>query len=95
MKKLQQAGFTLIELVMVISIIAVIAVLTYSITVPGWRQKTYYTRSISELNTMQNAFKLYVAKYNDYPPDVSRDIPAGVKEFIQSQEGNRADSVMA
>lgn len=90
MKKLTVNGFTLIELVMVISIIAVIAVLTYSITVPGWRTKAYYTRSISELNTMQNAFKLYVAKYNDYPPDVSRDIPAGVKEFIQSQEGNAA-----
>lgn len=90
MNKLKYDGFTLIELVMVITIIGVLVAITYTVGVPKWRERTYYTRSISELNTMQNAMKLYLAKYNDYPPDVVRDVPAAMKEFIQSQEGNAA-----
>ncbi|MCA9333011.1 type II secretion system protein [Candidatus Saccharibacteria bacterium] len=90
MNKLKQNGFTLIEIVMVIAILGVLAVIVYAITVPNWKQRTYYSRSISELNTMQNAFKLYLAKYNDYPPDENRNVPAGIKEFIQSQAGSEA-----
>lgn len=88
MQKTRQYGFTLVEIVIVISVIGVLAALVYSLILPRWRERTYYTRSLSELNTMANALNLYVAKYNDYPPDVSRNIPAGIKEFIQSQEGN-------
>lgn len=90
MKTLDRKGFTLIEIVAVIAIIGVIASIIYSITVPRYRERSYYTRSISEMNTMGNAFNLYLAKYNDYPADVNRDIPAGIKEFIQSQQGNAA-----
>ncbi len=90
MKSLKNVGFTLIEIMMVVTLIGIIAAITYSITVPRYKERSYYTRSISETNTMANAFQLYLAKYNDYPPDVNRDIPAGIKEFIQSQQGNAA-----
>lgn len=83
-----QKGFTLIEIVIVITILGVIASLVYSLVIPKWRERTYYTRSLAELNTMGNALNLYVAKYNDYPPEEPRGIPAGIKEFIQSQQGN-------
>jgi prepilin-type N-terminal cleavage/methylation domain-containing protein len=84
------AGFTLIEIVVVITVLGIIAAITYSVAVPNWRQRTYYSRTLSELNTMANALNLYVAKYNDYPADTSRDVPAGIKEFVQSQQGTGA-----
>lgn len=77
-------GFTLIEIVIVITVIGILAAITYSFEVPRWRARTYYTRGVAEMNAMGNAVSLYVAKYNDYPPDVNRGVPAGMKEFIQT-----------
>lgn len=85
MRKANQKGFTIVEITVVIVILGILAGLTYSIIVPKYRERSYFTRSNAELNTMGNAFNLYLAKYNDYPPDVNRDVPAGIKEFIQAQ----------
>lgn len=90
MKQTKQKGFTLVEIVIVIIVIGVLAALIYGLVLARSRERAYYTRSISELNTMGNALSLYVTKYNDYPADVVRDVPAGMKEFIQSQAGNAA-----
>jgi prepilin-type N-terminal cleavage/methylation domain-containing protein len=81
-------GFTLLELLMVITVIGLLMAITYSVAVPRYKERTYFTRANSELNTMGNALTLYVAKYNDYPADVSRNIPAGMMEFIQAQGQN-------
>ncbi len=78
------------EIVVVIMVIGILGVLVYSLIIPRWRERTYYTRSLAELNTMGSAMNLYVAKHNDYPADEARNIPAGIKEFIQSQQGNAA-----
>jgi len=83
--KLQHDGFTLVEICVVIVIMSTLAILTYSIGVPRWRERTYYTRMVSEMNTIGHGMTLYAAKYNDYPPDVSRDVPGEVKEFLQGQ----------
>lgn len=81
----KQQGFTLVEIIIVILILGILAGIVYSIYVPNYRERTYYTRSISELNTMANGVKLYVAKYNEYPADVVRDVPSSIKEFLQGQ----------
>ena len=83
--RLADHGFTLAELTVVIVVLGIIAALTYSIVVPNYRERAYYTRSVAEVNAMGNATKLYVAKYNDYPADAVRDVPAGIKEFVQGQ----------
>ncbi len=80
-----QTGFTIIEILMVIIILGILVGLTYSFAVPRYRERTYYTRAYSELNTMANGMNLYLAKYNDFPADVDRDIPSGIKEFLQGQ----------
>jgi hypothetical protein len=64
--------------------------MTYSFAVPKYKNRTYYTRAVSELNTLGNAATLYVAKYNDYPADVDRDIPADLKEFVQANGSNNS-----
>jgi prepilin-type N-terminal cleavage/methylation domain-containing protein len=81
-------GFTLVEITMVIAVIGILAAIVYAIAVPNWRLRTYYTRSVSELNTMANGMTLYASKYNDYPPDVDRSVPAEIKEFLQGQYGS-------
>ncbi len=86
-KNLNERGFTIVELSVVIVVIGILAALTYTVVVPRYRERTYYTRTSAELSAMANATKLYVAKYNVYPDDVSRDVPAGIKEFVQGQEG--------
>lgn len=78
-------GFTLIELVIILAVLGVLAVITYSYAVPKYRERTYFTRGVAEMNSMTNALTLYVAKYNDYPADVVRDVPPGIQEFLQGQ----------
>lgn len=90
MKIAKNDGFTIVEIAVVIVVIGILAGLVYTFIVPHSTSRTYYIRSMAEFNTMANANSLYVAKYNDYPPDVSRDIPAGMKEFIQGQYANNA-----
>jgi prepilin-type N-terminal cleavage/methylation domain-containing protein len=82
-------GFTLIELVIGIAVIGTLAAITYSYAVPKYRERSYLTRANSEMHTLANALTLYVAKYNDYPADVSRGIPAGIQEFLQQNYNNQ------
>ncbi len=78
-------GFTMVEVIVVLLVMSILAVITYSYAVPKYRERTYFTRSHSELNSMGNALTLYVSKYNDYPADVVRSVPAGIQEFLQGQ----------
>jgi prepilin-type N-terminal cleavage/methylation domain-containing protein len=81
-------GFTLVELVIVISVLGVLSTLVYTLIIANNRPRTYYVRGLAEMNAMGNALTLYVAKYNDYPADVSRSVPPGIEEFVQTQAGN-------
>lgn len=86
----KKTGFTLIEVMIVITVIGILAGIVYSLVLPSSKSRTYYTRTLAETNAMNGALNLYVAKYNDYPADVTRGLPAGIKEFLQSQQGSDA-----
>lgn len=89
MKKLvlRHRGFTLVEIMAVIVVLGILASIVYVTLGQRYKESTYYTRATAELNAMANAMKLYVGRYNDYPPDVARDVPGEIKEFVQGQEG--------
>lgn len=81
-------GFTLVEIIIVITVIGALAGITYSYAVPKYRERTYLTRAESELHTQANALTLYVSKYNDYPADTERGIAPGTEEFLQTNGQN-------
>jgi prepilin-type N-terminal cleavage/methylation domain-containing protein len=79
-------GFTLVEILVVITVIGILASLVMLTIIPNWRQRTYRNRAFAEVNTMANAARLYLDKYNVWPDDVDRDLPAELNEFIDVDE---------
>lgn len=86
MLKKRSSGFTMVEIMVVVAIIGIIAVIG-GIKVRDYRLRAYYTRAVTEMRAMDNAFSLYRSKYNDFPPDVGRNVPAGIKEFVDDTVG--------
>ena len=65
-KKLNQKGFTLIELMIVIAIIGILA----AIAIPqfaSYRQKSYNSASQSDLRNVKTNLEAYYADYQEYP----------------------------
>ena len=65
-KKLNQKGFTLIELMIVIAIIGILA----AIAIPqfaSYRQKSYNSASQSDLRNVKTHLEAYFADYKYYP----------------------------
>lgn len=81
-------GFTLIELIMVIAIIAILSAVVFT-SVKTARQKAFYARALSEYNSMSMALTFYQAdNENEYPPDVSRDIPPGLGKYLAGENSD-------
>jgi prepilin-type N-terminal cleavage/methylation domain-containing protein len=83
-KRDDEYGFTIVEIVIVLLLIGILATITYSIAVPKWRERTYYSKAVSETSAIAAAARLYVAQYNTWPPDVHRGVPAALEQFMQS-----------
>jgi prepilin-type N-terminal cleavage/methylation domain-containing protein len=61
-----KTGFTLIELMVVIAIIAVLSSIVISATVAA-RTKAQYARDVSSVLQLKNALELYEDKHGEYP----------------------------
>lgn len=80
-----QRGFSIVELLIVMVVIGIIAGFVFFV-LPNSRERANYSRAESELRAMGNATKFYVDKYDSYPADVNRGLPAGLEEFVQAEE---------
>lgn len=79
-----QAGFTLIELLVVISIIGILSALIFP-SYAAARNAAYLSRTKAEFKTMANALELYANDHGGYPPDVTRNIPPGLENYVSGK----------
>ena len=78
---IRHAGFTLIELMIVIVIIGVLA----TIAIPAYSRTVRNAkcgRTAAELRSLSTAFVAYQAAHGELPPDSHLTLPAGMEEFI-------------
>lgn len=82
MTKSKTTGYTLIEILIVISITTMLVVGFTYVSARKGKEKAYFTRAVSELSIISNAIKLQVQEYNVYPADVVRALPAGIEDYL-------------
>jgi prepilin-type N-terminal cleavage/methylation domain-containing protein len=85
MNKSSQSGFTLIDMLMVISISSVLAISMYGYVNRG-REKAYYGRALYEYKVMERALEVYRIDNETLPPDVVRNIPPGIESYLGSSD---------
>ena len=80
-KKAGEDGFTLVELLVVISIIGILTTLVFPM-VSGARKAAYYSRAKAETRNIAVALERYAIDNGNYPPDVSRALPPGLETYL-------------
>jgi prepilin-type N-terminal cleavage/methylation domain-containing protein len=84
------SGFTLLELLMVISIIGILATMILPIA-SAYKAKAYMARAKAEMRTIATALEQYANDHGGaYPPDASRDLPAGLAPYLGSGDWPKA-----
>lgn len=74
-------GFTLMELLVVISIIGILA----AILLPAFssaKKSAYLARAKGEFKQVGVALELYTNANGSYPPDANRDLPPGLEAYL-------------
>ena len=82
-------AFTLIELLVVVAVVSVLATLLYT-GITAAQNKAYTARAVKEFRSFAQAMTVYLLKNDTYPPDVNRDIPAGLEPYL-ANNGNWPD----
>jgi prepilin-type N-terminal cleavage/methylation domain-containing protein len=76
------AGFTLVEIMLVVSIIALLAVMALPSFMRA-REQARHAKFINALRIAIGAFEMYSIEHSAYPPDVNRGIvPAGMSLYF-------------
>ncbi len=77
-------GFTLVEVMIVVSIIALLAVLALPSLLRARRQ-TQNAKFMNALRVATNAIELYATEHHAYPPDSNRGIiPPGMTTYLDA-----------
>ena len=82
MVKNKKGGFTIIELLMTISIIAILA--HYIIpTAVDVKAAAHYAKALSEFSSVYKSFEQYkIDNGGNWPADTNRDIPPGLEAYL-------------
>lgn len=85
--KTKQSGFSLIELLIVIAIIAILASVIMPV-VSIAREKAYYVRAKAEFKSIEAALEMYKSDHSgNYPADAGRgNSPDGLEQYLSSNE---------
>lgn len=67
-------GFTIIELMVVISIIGILATLV-SVNVVGSKQRANYTKTLTDMDSISDAAKLYQEEFKVWPTSSTGSLP--------------------
>jgi prepilin-type N-terminal cleavage/methylation domain-containing protein len=82
----RSAGFTLVEIMIVVAIIALLA----AIATPAFlraRQRAQNTRFINDMRVAAHAFEMYAADYGDYPVNKAPGlVPDGMDLYLKGME---------
>ena len=80
----RSAGFTLVEIMIVVSVIALLAIIAVP-SVLRARQTAQSAKFMDALRIAVGAFEQYSAEHNAYPADVSRGVvPAGMATYFDA-----------
>ncbi len=78
----RHAAFTLIEMMIVVSIIALLALLALPSFLRA-RQRSQNTRFVNDLRIADSAFELYAAEHTGYPPNTTPGaLPSGMETYF-------------
>lgn len=74
-------AFTLIEVLIVIAIIGILATIVL-VSLKLAEESAYFSKAKEELNSMASALAMYKDDNDQYPDDVSRDMPPGAEVYL-------------
>lgn len=78
----QSTGFTTLEIMIVVSVIALLAALALPNFMKS-RTSAQNARFVSDLRTATDAFELFALAAGDYPPDaVPANVPSGMEDYL-------------
>jgi prepilin-type N-terminal cleavage/methylation domain-containing protein len=81
-KPQRREGFTLVELMIVVSIISLLAVIAVPATIRA-RESAQVSRFVADLRTAKSAFILYGVEHGTFPPDKQPgEMPDGMDEYL-------------
>jgi prepilin-type N-terminal cleavage/methylation domain-containing protein len=100
MKNKSKKGFSLVELLVVITIIAILSVVAY-MAVGGQTANARNSRRLQDINTIQQALEVYLIKNVNYPSaldDMGKDVissiptdPSGANYYYKRGDGAGGD----